>query len=117
MLKIWENNRTEEIGLVHVNPPQAGPRWDTLTKKSKSTKLLHILLCYTQGVVAYEPVLFDGCFPQTFTPLKVNTEAFILISIGGRTLQCGVKYISFDMFVFPRLTFMTKCGIGKSKGL
>ena len=95
---------------------QGGPRWDTLTKKSKSTKLLHIVWCYTQGVVVYDPVLFGGCIPLTLTLLKVKPEALILISIGGWTLQCGVMYI-FNVFVLPKLTFITNCGTGKSKGL
>ena len=85
-------------------------------QKSKSTKLLHIVLCYTQGVVAYDPVLFGGCIPPPLTPLQVKPEALILISIGGRTLQCGVVYI-FYVLVLPKLTFITYCGIGKSKGL
>ena len=72
---------------------QGGPRWDTLTKKPKSTKLLHIVLCYTQGVVAYDPVLFWGCIPPPLTPLRGKPEDLILISIGGRTLQRGVMYI------------------------
>ena len=79
---------------------QGGPRWDTLTKKSKSTKLLHIVLCYTQGVVAYDSVFFGGCIPPPLTPLQVKPEALILISIGGRTLQCGVMYI-FYVLVLP----------------
>ena len=83
---------------------QGGPRWDTLTKKSKSTKLLHIVLCYTQGVVAYDPVLFGGCIPPPLTPLQAKPEALILISIGGRTLQCGVMYI-FHVLVFTRIDF------------
>ena len=58
---------------------QGGPRWDTLTKKSKSTKLLHIVLCYTQGVVAYDSVLFGGCIAPPLTPLQVKPEALILI--------------------------------------
>ena len=95
---------------------QGGPRWDTLTKKSKSTKLLHIMLCYTQGVVAYDPVLFGSCIPLTLTSVKVKLEALILISFGGRTLQCGVMYI-FNVSVLLKLTFITNCGIGKSKGL
>ena len=95
---------------------QGGPRWDTLTKKSKSTKLLHIVLCYTQGVVAYDRVLFWGCIPPPLTPLQVKPEALILISIGGRTLQCGVVYM-FYALVLPKLTFINNCGIGKSKGL
>ena len=70
--------------------PQVG---GTLTKKSKLTKLLDIVLCYTKGVVAYDPVLFGGCIPPPLTPLQVKPEALILISIGGRTLQCGVMYI------------------------
>ena len=94
---------------------QGGPRWDTLTKKSKSTKLLHIVLCYTLGVVAYDPVLFGGCIPPPLTPLQVKPEALILISIGGRTLQCGVMYI-FYVLVLPKLTFITYWGIGKSNG-
>ena len=95
---------------------QGGPRWDTLTKKSKSTKLLQIVLCYTQGVVAYDPVLFGGCIPPPLTPLQVKPEALILISIGGRTLQFGVMCI-FMFLCIPKLTFITYCGIGKSKGL
>ena len=74
---------------------QGGPRWDTLTRNTKSTKLHDIVLWYTQGVVPYDPVLFGGCNPPTFTPLKVKPEALILISIGGQTLQCGVMYIFF----------------------
>ena len=105
---IWKYSRAGQ--------DQGGPRWDTLTKKSKSTKLLHIVLCYTQGVVAYDPVLFLGCIPPPLTPLQVKPEALILISIGGRTLQCGVMYI-FYVLVLPKLTFNTYCGIGKSKGL
>ena len=85
-------------------------------EKSKSIKLLHVVLCYTQGVVAYDPVLFGGCIPPTLTPLKVKPEALILISIGGRTLQCGVMYI-FHVLVLSKLTFITNCGIGKSEGL
>ena len=41
---------------------QGGPRWDTFTKESKSTKLLHIVLCYTQGAIAYDPVLLEVAF-------------------------------------------------------
>ena len=78
---------------------QGGPRLDTLTKKSKSTKLLHIVLCNTQGVVAYDPVLFGGCIPPTLTPLMVKLEALILISIGGRTLHCGI-ICTFFMFLY-----------------
>ena len=84
-LSVWIEKRAGQ--------DQGGPRWDTLTKKSKSTKLLHIVLCYTQGVVAYDPVLFGGCIPPPLTPLQAKPEALILISIGGRTLQCGVMYI------------------------
>ena len=101
---------------VRAGQDQGGPRWDTLTKKSKSTKLLHIVLCYTQDVVAYDPVLFGGCIPPPLTPLQVKPEALILISIGGRTLQCVVMYI-FYVLVLPKLTFITYCGIGKSKDL
>ena len=101
---------------LRAGQDQGGPRWDTLTKKSKSTKLLHIVLCYTQGVVAYDPVLFGGCIAPPLTPLQVKPEALILISIGGRTLQCGVMYIFFYVLVLPKLTFITYCGI-KSRGL
>ena len=101
---------------IRAGQDQGGPRWDTLTKKSKSTKLLHIVLCYTQGVVAYDLVLFWGCIPPPLTPLQVKPEALILISIGGRTLQCGVVYM-FYALVLPKLTFINNCGIGKSKGL
>ena len=94
---------------------QGGPRWDTLTKKSKSTKLLHTVLCYTQGVVAYDPVLFGCGIPPPLTPMQVKPGALILISIGGRTLQCGVMYV-FHVRVLPKLTFITYWGIGKSKG-
>ena len=102
------------VPCIQAGQDQGGPRWDTLTKKSKSTKLLHIVLCYTQGVVPYDPVLFGGCIPPPLTPLQVKPEALILISIGGWTLQCGVMYI-FYVLVLPKLTFITYCGIGKSK--
>ena len=97
--------------------PRSGwPQVGHFDQKSKSTKLLHIVLCYTQGVVAYDPVLFWGCIPPPLTPQQVKPEPLILISIGGRTLQCGVMYI-FNVLVLPKLTFITYCGIGKSKGL
>ena len=109
--------KTAAMGyILRAGQDQGGPRWDTLTKKSKSTKLLHIVLCYTQGVAAYDPVLFGGCITPPLTPLQVKPEALILISIGGRTLQCGVMYI-FYVLVLPKLTFVTYCGIGKSKDL
>ena len=60
---------------------QGGPRRDTLTKKSKSAKVLNIVLCYTQGVVAYDPVLFGGCIPPPLTHLQVKTEALILNTV------------------------------------
>ena len=93
------------LGARRAGQDQGGPRWDTLTKKSKSTKLLHIVMCYTQGVVAYDPVLFGGCIPPTLTPLKVKPEALILVSIGGRALQCGLMYI-FNVFVLPFQSFI-----------
>ena len=78
-----------EYGLSEIRVAPGGTLWP----KNQSTKLLHIVLCYTQGVVAYDPVLFGGCIPPPLTPLQVKPEALILISIGGRTLQCGVMYI------------------------
>ena len=90
----------DNVIYTRAGQDQGGPRWDTLTKKSKSTKLLHIVLCYTQGVVAYDLVLFGGCIPSPLTPLQVKPEALILISIGGRTLQFGVMYI----FLFSCVT-------------
>ena len=68
------------------------------------------------AVVAYDPVLLGSCIPPTLTPLKVKLEALILISIGGRTLQCGVMYM-FNVFVLLKLTCVTNCGIGKPKDL
>ena len=62
------------------------------------------------------PCTFLGCIPPPLTPLQVKPEALILISIGGRTLQCGVVYM-FYALVLPKLTFINNCGIGKSKGL
>ena len=78
-----------EYGLAKIMVAPGGTLWP----KNLSTKLLHIVLCYTQGVVAYDPVLFGSCIPPPLTPLQIKPEALILISIGGRTLQCGVKYI------------------------
>ena len=72
---------------IRAGQDQGGPRWDILTKKSESTKLLHIVLCYTQGVAAYDPVLLGRCIPLTLTFLKVKPKTQILISIGGWTLQ------------------------------
>ena len=51
------------------------------------------MLCYTQGVVAYDPVLFGGCIPPPLTPLQVKPEALISISIGGRTIWSYVHFI------------------------
>ena len=114
--KNLSDKNATQLSYMRAGQDQGGPRWDTFTKKSKSTKLLHIVLCYTQGVVAYDPVLFGGCIPLPLTPLQVKPEALILISIGGWTLQCGVMYI-FYVLVLPKLTFITYCGIGKSRGL
>ena len=97
--------------LTRAGHDQGGPRRDTLTKKSKSTKLLHIVLCCTQGVVAYDPVLLGSCILTTLTPQQFKPEALILISVGVRTLQCGLMCI-FYVFVLPKLTFITNCGIG-----
>ena len=70
------------INWLRAGQDQGGPRWDTLTKKSKSTKLLHIVWYYTQGVVAYDPVLFGGCIPLTLTPLKVNQRLSFQFLLG-----------------------------------
>ena len=36
------------------------------------------MLCYTQGIVAFGPILFGGCIPPTFTPPKVKPNALII---------------------------------------
>ena len=113
---IWVHHVLDNNVNSRAGQDKGGSRSDTLTKNSKGTKLLHIVLCYTQDVVAYDPVLFGGMLPPTLTPLKVKPEALILISIWGRTLQCGVMYI-FYVFVLQKLIFITNCGIGESKGL
>ena len=90
---------------TRVGQDQGGSRWDIFTKKSKSTKLHHIVLNHPQGVVAYDPVLYGGCISPTLTPLKVKPEALILFSIGGRTLQYRVMYIFLLCFCVTKIDF------------
>ena len=83
------------IGLAKIRVAPGGTLWP---KNSNSTKLLHIVLCYAQGVVAYDPVLFWGCILPNLTHLKVKPEALILISIGGG--HYNVELCTFFMFIF-----------------
>ena len=97
--------------LVKIRVAPGGTLWS----KTQSTKLLHIVLWYTQGVVAYDPVLFGCCIPTTFIPLKVKPEAHFDFYSGTDTTMWINVYIL--CFVFPNLIFITNDGVGRSKGL
>ena len=70
---------------------QGGPRWDTMTKKSKLTKLFYIVLWYTQVAVAYDPVLLGGCIPSTFAVQLISQKAY-------KTTQKGKKCFFFHIW-------------------
>ena len=78
-------------------------------------------------IASYSVMLYPRCCilcPCTFLGLRScdfdssegQTRGSPFNFYWGRTLQCGVMYI-FNVFVSPKLTFITNCGIGKSKGL
>ena len=102
---------------MHSGWPRSGwPQVGHFDQKIKVNQIASYCAMLYPRCCSLWPCTFGSCIPPTLTPLKVKPDVLILISIGGRTLQCGVMYI-FHVFMLPKLTKISNCGIGKSKGL
>ena len=104
--------QSDTVGLAKIRWPQVG-HFDQKIKVNQIASYCAMLYprCWSLW-----PCTFGGCIPPPLTPLQAKPEALILISIGGRTLQCGVMYI-FHVLVFTRIDFYHLLWNWQVKGL